>query len=103
MKYYNIKETSARIRELRIRKGHTQKAAAGLLNIDRSSLSNIENGAKPCSIDLLIRLSEIYGVSLDYLVLGRDVDGRATKERLRALIEALSALMESLDAGEVSN
>lgn len=103
MKSYNIQETAKRIRELRIAKGYTQKAVAGLLNIDRSSLSNIENGAKPCSIDLLIRLTEIYGVSLDYLVLGRDIDERAAKEHLRTLIDALSALMESFDAGEVSN
>lgn len=103
MEYYNIKETAKRIRELRIAKGYTQKAVAGLLNIDRSSLSNIENGAKPCSIDLLIRLTEIYGVSLDYLVLGRDIDGRAAKERLRTLINALSVLMENFDAEEVSN
>ena len=103
MQSIDLKKIGNEIKVRRVKQGIQQTALAEMLDITQTHLSNIENGAKPCSIDLLIRLSEIYGVSLDYLVLGRDVDGRATKERLRALIEALSALMESLDAGEVSN
>lgn len=46
MNYYNIKETADRIRKLRSDCGYTQEKAAGLLGIDRRSLSHVEIGSK---------------------------------------------------------
>ena len=71
MKTYNIKETATRIRELRVSYGYTQEEAAELLGVERSYISRIERGAKGCSVDLFIRLSEIYHVPLDYLLCGK--------------------------------
>lgn len=69
---YDIKQSGERIRQLRKEIGYTQERLAQTLNIDRSLLSHIEAGKRGCSIDLLIRLSDIFNVSLDLLVLGRD-------------------------------
>lgn len=96
MSYYNIQETSTRIRQLRLSSGYTQEKAAGLLEIDRRSLSHIEKGTKGCSVDMLIRLSEVYGVSLDYLLLGRDTDGQLVKSKLEEMIRQLTALKNCL-------
>ena len=92
MNYYNILEAAARIRTLRDTHGYTQEQAAELLNIDRSFLSRIENGSKGCSVDLFVRLSELYHVSLDYLVLGRSSDQVLLKENLKKVIRQLADL-----------
>lgn len=69
---YNIKESGARIRQLRIQNSYTQEKLAGALNIDRSLLSHVEAGKRGCSIDLFVRLSEFFNVSLDLLILGEE-------------------------------
>ena len=68
--YYNTKASGARIRELRIAKNFTQDDLAEHMNVSRSFISLIESGKKGCSVDVLIVLSALFGVSIDYLVLG---------------------------------
>lgn len=69
---YIMEESGRRIAKLRIQKGYTQERLADALNIDRSYLSKIEAGKRSCSIDLVVQLSAFFGVSLDYLVLGKN-------------------------------
>ena len=68
---YDIKQSGLRIRQLRLKSGFTQEKIAEALGVDRSFYSRIESGKKGCSVDLLIQFSELYHVSLDYLILGR--------------------------------
>lgn len=96
MKTYNIKETASRIRDLRKIHRYTQEQAAELLDIDRRSLSNIETGAKGCSLDLFIRISNVYNVSLDYLLLGKRLENTMLKKDLDMVIKQLSVLREQL-------
>lgn len=96
MKYYNVSEAAARIRGLRNSHGYTQETVAGMLGIDRRSLSHIENATKGCSIDLFIRIAEVYHVSLDYLILGTNKDTEILRERLEAAIQQLSILRDIL-------
>ena len=44
---------------------------AELLNVSHGYISRIESGKKGCSVDLMIQISEIFGTSLDYLILGK--------------------------------
>lgn len=67
---YDISKTAGRIKNLRKKAGYTQEQVADLLNVDRRTISNIEGGKKGCSVDMLLRLSELYGVTLDYLLKG---------------------------------
>ena len=90
--YYNTKASGARIRELRLAKKLDQIELAELLNVSHGYISRIESGKKGCSVDLLIQLSEIFGTSLDYLILGKchDVlDAHHLKENIQHLIEDL--------------
>jgi transcriptional regulator with XRE-family HTH domain len=48
--------------------GLRQKDLARMAGVDRSTLANWERGAKQPSLDTVVRLSEILGVSLDELV-----------------------------------
>ena len=69
--YYNTKASGARIRELRLAKKLDQIELAELLNVSHGYISRIESGKKGCSVDLMIQISEIFGTSLDYLILGK--------------------------------
>lgn len=58
------------IRNLRMENGYTQKQIADDLNVTQNTYSRYETGAANCPIDVLIKLADFYGVSVDYL-LGR--------------------------------
>lgn len=95
MNQYNIPAIAGRICRLRKQKGLSLEEAAEMLDIQRRSLNNIETGAKGCSIDLLVRIANVYGCSLDYLVLGKDVDGAVAREVLQRAVCELTALRDA--------
>ena len=88
---YNVVQSGKRIQQLRTEKEYTQDQLAVALNINRSFVSRIESGKKGCSVDILIQLSEIFRVSLDFLILGKlDLAQEAgRKEQLRSEITSL--------------
>ena len=98
--YYNTKASGARIRELRIAKNLTQDDLAEHMNVSHGYISFIESGKRGCSVDVLIALSNLFGVSLDYLVLGTVTstapDSAALKADIQALIEQLEKFRERL-------
>lgn len=59
-----------RIRELRKQKGYTLDEFSNMLGIARATLGFWEQGKFQPSNDMLIRLSRIFGVSVDYLLGG---------------------------------
>ena len=61
--YYNTKASGARIRELRIAKNFTQDDLAEHMNVSHGYISFIESGKRGCSVDVLIALSNLFGVS----------------------------------------
>lgn len=57
-----------RIRELREDSDMTQKQIAKMLNCSQQVYSNYELGQRDIPTDILIKLSEIYNVSADYIL-----------------------------------
>ena len=57
-----------RIRNLRIENNLTQKQLAEILNLKQNTYSQYEIGVLNYPVELLIRLSEYYGTSVDYLL-----------------------------------
>lgn len=57
-----------RLRELRRRKKMTQAQVAKRLNLSKTAISGYENNTKTPSVDVLIQLSILYGVTTDYLL-----------------------------------
>ena len=58
------------IRNLRIDGGYTQKQIAEYLHIKQNTYSQYEIGVLNYPVEVLIKLADFYGVSVDYL-LGR--------------------------------
>lgn len=56
------------IRDLREDKDLTQTEVAEILGISQRSYSNYENGVSQFQPEMLIKLSEFYKVSVDYLL-----------------------------------
>ncbi|MDD6032571.1 MAG: helix-turn-helix transcriptional regulator [Oscillospiraceae bacterium] len=57
-----------RLKDLREDNDMTQQELASLLHIRQNTWSQCETGQRQISLDCLIRLSEIFGTSVDYLL-----------------------------------
>ena len=57
-----------RIRDLREDRDLTQKALAKALNCSQQVYSNYELGQRDIPTDILIKLSDFYSVSVDYIL-----------------------------------
>ena len=57
-----------RIRDLREDRDFTQKQLAKKLNCSQQVYSNYELGQRDIPTDILIKLSKIYNVSVDYIL-----------------------------------
>lgn len=66
-----MKELGARLQKLRRQAGMSQQELADQLHVSRQSISKWELGTATPDLDNLVRLSKLFGVSLDELVLGR--------------------------------
>lgn len=95
MMKYDMKACGKRIQQLRIRHKYSQQQLANELNINRSYLSRIESGINGCSIDLFVRLSDLFDISLDWLILGREHLGAwGEKEQLISHVDHLISQLE---------
>lgn len=60
------------LKQIRKERNLTQLKVAMDLNISREALSHYENGKREPSIELLIKMSEYFNVSIDFLINGKD-------------------------------
>ena len=65
MQYYE------RIKEMRINAGLTQEQIGEILGVKQSQYHRWESGKRDYPIGTIIRLAEYFGVSTDYILLGR--------------------------------
>lgn len=61
-------ETSKKIQELRKLKGYSQSELATQVGVSRSAIAGYENGYTQPSLDILCKLCEVFGVSVDSLI-----------------------------------
>ena len=57
-----------RLRELRLKHGYTQEQIATIANVSRPAYSLYEISKNTPDISTLVKIANVYGVSLDYLV-----------------------------------
>lgn len=57
-----------RLKRFRRGKGFTQEEVAKLIGISRQAFSNYERGIRVPSVDVLVKLADVYEMSLDELV-----------------------------------
>ena len=60
------------LREIRKKKNLSQVKVSMDLNICREALSHYENGRRSPDIDMLVKMSEYFNVSIDYLIRGEE-------------------------------
>lgn len=63
---------SLKLKELRKEKNLSQKELSSLIKIDSSQYGKIERGVLKPTLEQLIELSSVFGVSIDYLLLGKE-------------------------------
>ena len=91
-------ECGKRIVKLRLEQRETQQQISDKLNISLDHYRAIEAGRRVGSLDLLIEIAFIFGVSLDFLILGQDkllAIHRVQGER-KNIIEQLDHLLLSI-------
>ena len=94
---YNVKRSGERIRQLRIQNGFTQEKTANVLNIDQSYYGRIETGKRGCPVDFFVQLSDLFGVSLDYSILGRSSSDLSIGANAAQLKSDIAELVERLE------
>ena len=57
-----------RLKELRIEAGKSRSVLARDLNVSERLISYWENGKRECDFEMLIRISDLFNVSIDYLL-----------------------------------
>lgn len=60
------------LREIRKKKGYSQVKVSLELNISREAISNYETGRRNPDIEMLLKFSDYYNVSIDYLIRGEE-------------------------------
>ena len=91
-------DCSEKLKALREARGLTQLQVANRIGISKAMISAYETASKAPSIDILIRLSRLYGVSIDYLVCvdaPKVIDVSDLDDETAALIAALVNKMKS--------
>lgn len=57
---------------IRKKKGYSQLKVAMDLNISREAISYYENGQRCPNLETLVKLSDYFNVSIDYLITGKE-------------------------------
>lgn len=60
------------LKEIRKKKKLNQQKVALDLSISREALSYYENGRRSPNIDMLVKFSQYFNVSIDYLITGKE-------------------------------
>lgn len=80
-----------RLYELRKQKGYSQEELANKLNVSRQTVSKWEMGDTTPDMEKLAAISDLFEISLDELVLGKEKqtmdNSSATSEKIKALEE----------------
>ena len=62
------------IKDIRIRKGLTQAEVAAAIGVSSVVYSRYETGSRQPSVDTLVQMADLFGVTVDYLLGRQDID-----------------------------
>lgn len=79
-----------KIKKMRDLNGYTQDDLAKKLGVSKSTIGMYEQNRRSPDLDILLRISETFNVSVDYMLKdGRNQDSSADKKKLHKLIELI--------------
>lgn len=91
------KTVGERLKELRRKKRLSQEKLANEMNITQKAISNFETNTTPLSMEYIIKFSEYFNVSCDYLIKGLD-----SRSMLKELCNNISLFYVTTKIGENS-
>ena len=91
---YDAKATGMRIKALRKQFGNSREEIAGKIGRSAKFYADIERGICGMSLDTLLDLADLYSVSLDYLVFGKENGQEAMDNRGTWLVDKFGRLPE---------
>ena len=94
-------DIGSRIKSARNDSGLTQEAAAEALSVSRQTISNWENEKSYPDIVSVIRMSDLYKVSLDYLLKGQTVKGESDMSYIDYLDESTNLIKSKQKQGKL--
>ena len=77
-----------RLKELRISKNLSQEELSNILNVRKSSISNWETGKATPTFDMLTKIAQYSGVTIDYLLTFTQEDADNMEKLKQALKQA---------------
>lgn len=89
-----MKSIHTNLKAIRMEKGLTQEAVAERVGLTRQALSGYETGKRQPGIDVLIKLAEIYEVSIEDILSGQKAD--IGKQRVKRIAVAVAVLFLTL-------
>ena len=89
MMIYDMEASGKRLKTLRKQAEKTQEQVAEAVGLEPGTISRIERGVKGMSIDSLLMFSEIYGVSMDFILKGNQMVTSSD-----TLLEEMGALVQ---------
>lgn len=94
--HFDHKSYGERIKRLRTGRELTQEQLAEKINVSRTYIVKIENGAQIGPIEIAIELAMFFDVSMDFLLLGKENYRVDRKQCLKMAIDILSELEAGL-------
>lgn len=94
--YYNAKASGLRIQQSRKAAGFTLEELSDRLNVSDRQLRRIEKGESSGSVDLLVEISCVLGISLDYLLKGKTTNTNDARSLLMQAASYLSTLADQV-------
>ncbi|WP_309148102.1 helix-turn-helix domain-containing protein [Enterococcus plantarum] len=94
---------SERLKQLRTEKKMTQQALADLVNVNRVTYTNWENGKREPELDKVVELATVLNTTVDYLLGNSDINLLdASKEEIQNLTkeeakELSASLIQNMD------
>ena len=85
---------AARLKQLRLEKKLTQQQAANAVGMTRSVISGYETELRLPSLDILVSLAHLYGVTTDYLLC---VDNRQSIDVSRLNEDEIATVSHMID------
>ena len=94
----DLSEIGKRIQILRKKANYTQEQVAEMMNVSVQMISNVERGNKAIKIENLLKLSEIFNISTDYILTVKEnaTDLQSAIIKLEALPEIDRKMIEAM-------
>ncbi len=86
------KEVGHRLKSLRKARGMTQEQLSDILHVSPNHVYKMESGGRMPSMEICVNISKFFGVSIDYILIGKEHENESPKELLHQAMHCLSRL-----------